>query len=96
MIGEPTWTDRYPVVMEFIGGDVVVAHNAAFDIGVIRETCVLDGLAYPTLDFLCTMVLAAASWRCRATGYRLWPRHSGSRSVTTTTLWPTPATWRAC
>ena len=58
VIGEPTWTDRYPVVMEFIGGDVVVAHNAGFDIGVIREACIFDGLAYPTLDFLCTMVLA--------------------------------------
>lgn len=55
---QPRWRDRYPDLMRFIGPDVVVAHNAGFDVGVIREACIIDQLPYPTLDFLCSMVLA--------------------------------------
>jgi len=55
---QPHWRDRYREVMAFIGQDVVVAHNAGFDIGVLREACIIDQLPYPTMDFLCTMVMA--------------------------------------
>lgn len=56
--GQPRWRDRYRDLMTFIDQDVVVAHNAGFDIGVIREACIIDQLPYPTLDFLCSMVMA--------------------------------------
>lgn len=55
---EPSWKDRYPELMSFIDQDVVVAHNAGFDVGVLREACIIDGLPYPSLDFLCSMVLS--------------------------------------
>jgi len=44
--------------MSFIGSDVLVAHNAAFDIGVIRDACDHDGITWPEINFLCTLVLA--------------------------------------
>jgi DNA polymerase-3 subunit epsilon len=41
-----------------VGDDVVVAHNARFDVGVIRHACSIDGIASPTVRFLCTLVMA--------------------------------------
>ncbi|MDR0285431.1 MAG: hypothetical protein LBI33_11190 [Propionibacteriaceae bacterium] len=56
--GEPRWKDILPRISDFIGDDVVVAHNAGFDTGVIRYACASDGIEWPDLRFLCTMVLA--------------------------------------
>ena len=47
-----------PKIVDFIGDDVVVAHNAGFDIGVIRYACAVDNIEWPAMRFLCTMVLA--------------------------------------
>lgn len=54
----PRWKVALPHIVEFIGTDVVVAHNAGFDIGVIRYACAVDNIEWPKLRFLCTMVLA--------------------------------------
>lgn len=54
----PRWRDVLPAIVEFIGDDVVVAHNAGFDIGVIRYACAVDNIEWPELRFLCTLVLA--------------------------------------
>ena len=40
----------------------VLAHNAAFDVSVIRGTCDHYGLAYPEFDYLCTVKLAQITW----------------------------------
>ena len=55
---EPRWCQILPRILEFVGDDVVVAHNAGFDIGVIRYACAADNIAWPRMQFLCTMVLA--------------------------------------
>lgn len=39
-------------------GKVVVAHNAAFDIGAIRQACTASGLDWPEMTYGCTLVLA--------------------------------------
>lgn len=54
----PRWKDALPCIVEFIGTDIVVAHNAGFDIGVIRYACAVDNIEWPSLSFLCTLVLA--------------------------------------
>ena len=54
----PRWCDVLPAIVEFIGDDVVVAHNAGFDIGVIRYACAVDNIEWPALRFLCTLVTA--------------------------------------
>lgn len=53
----PRWKEILPAV-EFIGDDIVVAHNAGFDLGVIRYACALDNIAWAEVRFLCTLVLA--------------------------------------
>ena len=59
--GEPRGRDRLPTIREFIGDDVVVAHNTGFDIGVVRYACAADNMQWPEMQFLCTMVLARRS-----------------------------------
>ena len=42
--------------------DIVIAHNASFDIGVLRATLDHFGLACPPFDYLCTYRVAARIW----------------------------------
>ena len=42
--------------------DLVVAHNAPFDIGHLRETLDHFGLPQPTFDYVCTCQLARRVW----------------------------------
>ena len=67
----PRWEIALPGILDFIGGDIVVAHNAGFDIGVIRYACAVDNIPWPDLRFLCTLVLARHTLRLPS--YR--PRH---------------------
>ena len=43
-------------------GRTVLAHNASFDMSVIRGTCDVYGLPYPEFDYLCTVKIAQQSW----------------------------------
>ncbi|MET4683301.1 3'-5' exonuclease [Brevundimonas faecalis] len=58
--------EEFPAVLAAIAprleGRTVLAHNAAFDVSVIRNTCDHYGLAYPAFDYLCTVKLAQACW----------------------------------
>ena len=55
---EPRWKQLLPSIVDFIGDDVVIAHNAGFDISVIRYACAADNIERPEMRFLCTLVLA--------------------------------------
>lgn len=54
----PRWRHVLPAILDYIDDDVVVAHNAGFDIGVIRYACAVDNIEWPEMRFLCTMVMA--------------------------------------
>lgn len=54
----PRWDAVLPALIDDIGDDIVVTHNAGFDIGVIRYACAAGGIEWPELRFLCTLVLA--------------------------------------
>ncbi|WP_222710741.1 exonuclease domain-containing protein [Quadrisphaera setariae] len=41
-----------------VGDLSVVAHNAAFDIGALRDACDAAGLAWPRLQYACSLVMA--------------------------------------
>jgi DNA polymerase-3 subunit epsilon len=56
--GAPRWASILPDIVNYIGGDLLVAHNAGFDIGVMRSACAVDGLDWPATRFLCTLVLS--------------------------------------
>ncbi len=57
---------EFPAVWARIGdrldGRLVLAHNAAFDVSVLRHTLSDYGLAWPACAYLCTVVLARRAW----------------------------------
>lgn len=56
--GLPRFGQLFPEIGAFIGSDVLAAHNAAFDLGVIRSGLEVSGLSGPAYDFACTVVLS--------------------------------------
>lgn len=57
----PTFSDFWPSLWSAVAGPLV-AHNAAFDMSVLR--CALDhsGTRYPDTDYFCTRVIAKLAW----------------------------------
>lgn len=45
-------------IAPLLEGKLVIAHNAAFDMSVLRNTLDLYNIPYPTLDYCCTMVMS--------------------------------------
>lgn len=56
--GAPIFGDLWPEILSFIDGDPIVAHNAGFDIGVIRFALDASSISWPDLEYYCTMVLS--------------------------------------
>ena len=54
--GAPRFGELFPEIGAFIGDDLLVAHNAAFDMGVIRSALEVSGLPGPAYDYTCTVV----------------------------------------
>jgi len=58
VVGAPELSEILPTIVSFIDGLPLVAHNAAFDMGVLRDSLDSYGLAYPELEYFCTLVLS--------------------------------------
>lgn len=58
----PRFREVFPEVDAFIGGDPLVAHNAAFDLGVIRSAAEVSGIPAPAFDYACTVVLSRKNY----------------------------------
>lgn len=56
--GAPRFGELFPEIGAFIGEDVLAAHNAAFDLGVIRSALEVSGLPGPAYDYVCTVMLS--------------------------------------
>ncbi|MEK3762861.1 TerD family protein [Paenibacillus sp. FSL P4-0338] len=55
--GQPTFEELWPTVEPLLQGEIVIAHNAAFDMSVLRY-CLDDySLCYPGFQYLCTYLL---------------------------------------
>ncbi len=59
--GAPRWVDLWPEVRDFIGELPLVAHNASFDISVMRNSLSAFRLEWPELDYWCTLVLGRSA-----------------------------------
>jgi len=60
---EPEFSAIAPEFLEQLTrADIVIAHNAQFDIGVLQATLEHFGLACPEFDYLCTCNLARRIW----------------------------------
>ena len=56
------WVDQLPSLVGLIGDRPVVAHNARFDIGVIRSACGATRIPAPALDYFCSLTIARRTY----------------------------------
>jgi len=64
-----SWSDQLDRLAAFAGADVLVAHNAGFDMTVLRRACEATGDACPPYRYLCSLQLSRASYQLAS--YRL-------------------------
>ncbi len=58
----PPFAEVWPEVESRIGGRLVVAHNTAFDMSVLRRSAGVTGLELAEMRFACTYRLARSTW----------------------------------
>ncbi len=58
----PRWEQIWDEVAELLHGSTVVAHNASFDMGVLRSTLASHGLPHPTFQYFCSVTMAKRVW----------------------------------
>jgi DNA polymerase III subunit epsilon len=50
----PTFAECWPSIEPFIAGQIVVAHNAAFDVSCLKQALSLYGITCPPFETRCT------------------------------------------
>lgn len=58
----PTFDQYWPEVRPYLENQLVVAHNASFDVGALRATLDRFGISYPTFRYLCTVKLSQKAY----------------------------------
>ena len=58
----PTFDELWPVLENYLTGSLVIAHNASFDMSVLRASLDRYDLPYPEMEYLCTVALAKRTW----------------------------------
>ena len=51
----PTWVDQLDALTAFVGDDVLVAHNAGFDMRVLRSACEATDAPCPPYRYICSL-----------------------------------------
>lgn len=65
----PTTREAFELMFDWIDGDVLIAHNAPFDMGVIRKTLEVLELPVPQLEYACSLSIARKTYNLES--YRL-------------------------
>ena len=65
----PTWPEVLAQMLDFIEGDVLIAHNAAFDMAVLRKTTEAVGGTLPELNYACSLLISRKTYNLES--YRL-------------------------
>jgi DNA polymerase-3 subunit epsilon len=61
VVQAPYFRDIWPTMMEQFNGPLV-AHNAGFDMSVIRHELDAECIPYPETDYFCTLVISRITW----------------------------------
>lgn len=70
-VGAPDFNKVIDDAQRFISGSPVVAHYTGFDMAAIRKASTLAGVAYPTMDYYCTVVMSRKALRGKLVSFRL-------------------------
>ena len=71
-----TWSEILPMMLEFIDGDVLVAHNASFDMGVLKAAAEAIYFELPKVHYGCSLLVSRKvynleSYRLNAVAYAI-------------------------
>ena len=86
--GQPRFAARLPQIIAFAEGLPLVAHNAAFDVGVMRDACEASE-PWPTLDYACSLVLSRQTYQLLSYSLPWVAEAAGSPVIHTTIRAPT-------
>lgn len=67
--GAATASEAIALMLAFIGEDVLIAHNAPFDMGVLRSTAAHIGVELPQLNYACSLAISRKTYNLES--YRL-------------------------
>jgi DNA polymerase-3 subunit epsilon len=67
--GALLWSEQLGDLVAFADGDALVAHNAGFDMGVIKAACAASYLDCPDFSYLCSLRVARKAYNLDS--YRL-------------------------
>lgn len=71
-----SWEEVLPVMLSFIGNDHLIAHNAQFDMGVLKASAQAVQFDLPELNYLCSLLISRKvynleSYRLNAVAYAI-------------------------
>ncbi len=82
-----TWSDQLHDIAAFVGTDVMVAHNAGFDMAVLRRACEVTGDVCPPYRYVCSLQVARKTYEldsyrlpsvAAAVGFLDFPHHDAT------------------
>jgi len=59
---QPEFNELWPQIKEIIDNKVVIAHNASFDMSVLRHVLSTYNIEFPSLKYACTVQIAKKAW----------------------------------
>lgn len=65
----PEWSEQLERLTAFAGSDVLVAHNAGFDMSVLRRACAATGDECPPYRYMCSVQMSRKTYSLAS--YRL-------------------------
>jgi len=84
VVDAPTWVEQMADLLAFTGDDPLVAHNAGFDMQVIKTACAATGLDVPAYTYFCSLQIARSTYTLEsyklpsvalAAGFADFPHH---------------------
>lgn len=69
VVGADTWAEQLPRLVAFVDGDPLVAHNAGFDLGVIKKASTVTAQVVPDFTYVCSLQVARRTYHLDS--YRL-------------------------
>jgi DNA polymerase-3 subunit epsilon len=60
---EPAFDELWSLLLPYLDGQLVMAHNASFDLSVLRSLLDYYALPYPELSYSCSLMMARKVWQ---------------------------------